>query len=52
MEVNPVSVVVGTIRELMSGTYDADSILQVLVYCAVLVGISGPLSMLVYNRKS
>lgn len=52
VEVNPVSVVVGTIRELMAGTYDAGSILQVLVYCVILVGVFGPLSMLVYNRKS
>lgn len=52
VEVNPVSVVVGTIRELMEGTYDIGSLAQVLVYCAVLVAIFAPLSMMVYNRKS
>lgn len=52
VEVNPVSVVVGTIRELMAGTYDIGSLAQVLVYCAVLVAIFAPLSMMVYNRKS
>ncbi|WP_300342804.1 ABC transporter permease [Nesterenkonia sp.] len=51
-EVNPVSNVVGAIRELMEGTVDAGSITTVLIYCAVLVAIFGPLSMFIYNRKS
>jgi len=52
VEVNPVSVVVSTIRELMAGTFDAGSVGVVLVYCAVLVAVFGPLSMMLYNRKS
>ncbi|MBG6084860.1 ABC transporter permease [Zhihengliuella flava] len=52
VEVNPVSVIVATIRDLMGGVYDAGSILLVLVYCAVLVAVFGPISMYLYNRKS
>lgn len=51
-ELNPVSVVVGTMRELMSGTYDLGSVGSVLLYCAVLIGVFGPLSMTIYNRKN
>ena len=52
VEVNPVSVVVTAIRELMAGMGDFGSVTLVLVYCAVLVGVFGPLSMYFYNRKS
>lgn len=52
VEVNPVSVVVTAIRELMAGVGQFSSITLVLVYCAVLVGVFGPLSMYFYNRKS
>ena len=51
-EVNPVSTVVGAIRELMDGVYDLGSITMVLIYCAVLVAVFGPISMVIYNRKS
>ncbi|GAB3062471.1 ABC transporter permease [Sediminivirga luteola] len=51
-EVNPVSTVVAAIRELMNGVYDPASLLMVLIYCAVLVVIFGPVSMVIYNRKS
>ncbi|GAA2097731.1 MULTISPECIES: ABC transporter permease [Brevibacterium] len=51
-EFNPVSTVVGCIRELMAGTFDLGSITMVLVYCAVLVVVFGPISMVIYNRKS
>lgn len=51
-EVNPVSTVVACIRELMDGVYDIGSMTMVLVYCAVLVAVFGPISMLIYNRKS
>lgn len=51
-EVNPVSTLVGCIREFMDGVYDIGSITAVLIYCAVLVVIFGPISMFVYNRKS
>lgn len=52
VEANPVSVVVTAIRELMDGTYDVGSITLVLIYCAVLVAVFAPLSMVLYNRKS
>lgn len=51
-EVNPVSTVVSCIRELMDGTLDLGSVTMVLIYCAVLVAIFGPISMFIYNRKS
>lgn len=51
-EVNPVSTVVACIRELMDGVYDIGSMTMVFVYCAVLVAVFGPISMLIYNRKS
>lgn len=52
VDVNPVSVIVATIRDLMNGVYDAGSVTLVLIYCAVLVAIFGPISMYIYNRKS
>ena len=52
VEVNPVSVVVTAIRELMAGVGQFSSVTLVLVYCAVLVGVFGPVSMYFYNRKS
>ncbi|WP_218220577.1 ABC transporter permease [Nesterenkonia sp. Act20] len=52
VEVNPVSVVVTAIRELMAGMGDFGSVTLVLIYCAVLVGVFGPVSMYFYNRKS
>lgn len=52
VDVNPVSVIVGSMRDMMSGVYDAGSIGLVLVYCAVLVAIFGPISMFIYNRKN
>lgn len=52
VDVNPVSVVVTSIRDLMSGTFDLGGVLAVLLYCAVLIAIFGPLSMFIYNRKS
>lgn len=51
-EINPVSTVVAAVRDLMDGTYDAAGITMVLIYCAVLVAVFGPVSMLIYNRKS
>jgi ABC-2 type transport system permease protein len=52
VEANPVSVLVSAIRELMSGTFDAGSIVSVLVYSAVVVAVFAPVSMYLYNRKS
>lgn len=52
VEVNPVSVVVTAIRELMAGVGQFSSVTLVLVYCVVLIGVFGPLSMYFYNRKS
>ena len=49
---NPVSVVVTAIRELMDGVYDIGSMITVLIYCAVLVAVFAPISMVLYNRKS
>ena len=49
---NPVSVVVTAIRELMDGVYDVGSLITVLIYCAVLVAVFAPISMVLYNRKS
>ncbi|GAA1453655.1 ABC transporter permease [Nesterenkonia lacusekhoensis] len=49
---NPVSVVVTAIRELMDGVYDLGSMITVLIYCAVLVAVFAPISMVLYNRKS
>lgn len=50
VEVNPVSVVVGSVRDLMGGTFDVGSVGLVLLYCAVLVSLFSSLSMLIYNR--
>lgn len=52
VEVNPVSVTVTAIRELMDGVYDWSSIGMVFIYCAVMIAIFGPISMFIYNRKS
>ncbi|QOR71955.1 ABC transporter permease [Ruania alkalisoli] len=52
VDVNPVSVVVTSVRELMSGIYDVGSMMTVLIYCVVLVAVFGPISMFIYNRKS
>src|SRR5690625_4131834 len=52
VDVNPVSVVVTSIRELMAGVYSAGSVLEVLVYCLVLVAAFGPASIYIYNRKN
>ncbi|MDR8018207.1 ABC transporter permease [Nesterenkonia aerolata] len=52
VEVNPVSVVVTTVRELMGGTYDLGSVGLVALCCAVLIAVFGPISMFIYNRKS
>ena len=47
VDVNPVSVVVTSVRDLMSGTFDLGGVLAVLLYCAVLSAIFGPLSMFI-----
>ena len=52
VEVNPVSVVVTSVRELMAGSFQAGSVATVLLYCVVLVAVFGPISMFIYNRKS
>ncbi|GAA2027460.1 ABC transporter permease [Yaniella flava] len=52
VEVNPVSVVVTTVRELMAGTFSVSSLGMVGLCCAGLIVIFGPLSMVIYNRKS
>ena len=52
VEVNPVSIVVTTIREMMAGTYSLSSLGLVALCCGVLIVIFGPVSMLMYNRKS
>ena len=52
VEANPVSVLVTAIRELMVGTYSPASIGLVGIYCAVLVAVFAPISMVLYNRKS
>ncbi len=52
VDVNPVSVVVTSIRELMAGSFQAGSVATVLLYCVVLVAVFGPISMFIYNRKS
>lgn len=52
VEVNPVSIVVTTIREMMSGTYSLSSLGLVALCCGVLIVIFGPVSMFMYNRKS
>lgn len=52
VEVNPVSVMVTAVRELMDGIYSWGSVSHVFIYCAVMVAIFGPISMLIYNRKS
>lgn len=52
VEVNPVSIVVTTIREMMAGTYSLSSLGLVALCCGVLIVIFGPVSMFMYNRKS
>lgn len=52
VDVNPVSVVVTTVREFMAGSFDPGSLMLVLIYCAVLVAVFAPISMVLYNRKS
>lgn len=52
VDVNPVSIVVTTIREMMAGTYSLSSLGLVALCCGVLIMIFGPVSMFMYNRKS
>lgn len=51
VELNPVSVVVGTVRELMGGTYDIGSVGAVLAVLRRAGGMFGPLSTMIYNRE-
>jgi ABC-2 type transport system permease protein len=52
VEVNPVSVVVTAMRDVMSGTPVASDILLVFGWSAILVAGFGPITMVLYNRKT
>ncbi|MGH9209712.1 MAG: ABC transporter permease [Acidimicrobiales bacterium] len=51
VNVNPVTHLVSAVRGLMIGDVDAGEIGWVLVASAVLVGVFGPLTMRLYNRR-
>ncbi|QTE27974.1 ABC transporter permease [Pengzhenrongella sicca] len=52
VEVNPISILVTAMRGLMHGQPVGDEIVVVLLISAGLVAVFGPLTMLVYRRKS
>src|SRR5699024_6100753 len=52
VDVNPVSIVVTTIREMMAGTYSLSFFGLVALCCGVLIMIFGPMSMFIYYCKS
>jgi len=52
VEVNPVTVVVDRVRDLMAGTFAFSSLGVVVIYCAAMIAIFGTTSMMLYNRKS
>jgi ABC-2 type transport system permease protein len=52
VNINPVSHAVTAARGLMHGTATADQIMWVLLACAILIGIFGPLTMRLYSNKN
>jgi ABC-2 type transport system permease protein len=52
VNVNPISHLVTAIRGLMAGTAEASQLAAVGIWCAVFIGVFGPLTMRLYNRKS
>jgi ABC-2 type transport system permease protein len=52
VEVNPISILVTSVRGLMHGDPVASEIAVVLAICAGLVAVFGPLTMWVYRRKA
>lgn len=52
VQVNPVSVVATSARELMNGTYDVGNLGWTALTCTILIAVFGPISMMIYNRKS
>jgi ABC-2 type transport system permease protein len=51
VEVNPVTKLVSAVRALMHGGVSLGDVTWVLISCAVLVGVFGPLTMYLYRRK-
>ncbi|MGA9872851.1 MAG: ABC transporter permease [Rhodococcus sp. (in: high G+C Gram-positive bacteria)] len=52
VEVNPVSMLVTSIRSLMAGNLDATALAVTAVMCAGFLAIFGPITMRLYNRKT
>jgi ABC-2 type transport system permease protein len=52
VNINPVTHAVTAVRGLMHGTVTADQIVAVLIGCAVLIGIFGPITMYLYRNKN
>lgn len=52
VNINPITHAVTAVRSLMHGTVTADQILAVLIGCAVLIAIFGPLTMYLYRNKN
>ncbi len=52
VSVNPISHLVTAVRGLMHGTVTAEQIGLVLVICAGLVAVCGPITMYLYRRKN
>ncbi|MCZ4079625.1 ABC transporter permease [Rhodococcus sp. H36-A4] len=52
VEVNPVSFLVTSIRSLMSGDTDVTALTVTTVMCAGFLGVFGPITMRLYNRKT
>lgn len=50
--VNPFGLTVTAVRGLMHGTMTATQIAYVFLWCAILIAIFAPLSMLLYNNKN
>nr|WP_236795664.1 ABC transporter permease [Amycolatopsis sp. GM8] len=51
VEVNPITHLVGGVRSLMAGTWDAGEIMWTLIASAALLAVFGTLTMRLYNRK-
>ena len=52
VDVNPVSLLVTSVRGTMDGTANTGDIGWVLLSCAVLIGVFGPLAMHLYRNKN
>ncbi|NLU81364.1 ABC transporter permease [Rhodococcus sp. HNM0569] len=52
VDVNPISALVTTLRAFADGQFAGGQLMLVLAWCAGFVVVFGPLTMMLYNRKS